>query len=504
MRRFFIILLCLIPIGLYADTWFVGFTDKNGTKATLDTPNDYLSSRAIERRFAQNISIDSTDLPVSIVYLDSIKALGADIVYPLKWLNGVVVSFNSVDIENRILALSFVQILELTSHHNPTLNITKNKLPQPTATDFNQTTDNLSSEYHKMIGLDSLQRLGFYGEGKLISVIDNGFQDADTLPAFSSAMQQVIATYNIVNPSSSVYQKGSHGACVLSLLSAQTNDMIIGTATKAQYCLFVTENDDNERLLETDNLIRAFELADSIGTDIITVSLGYNSFDYDLGNFTINDLNGITTRCSRAAQIAAQKGILVCIAAGNEGNSSWKVITVPADADHIITVGGVDDKLQHSTFSSYGPTADGRIKPDVCVLATKVPIYYPNQFTRSNGTSFATPIIAGAAATLWSALPDLTAKQIRERIIKYSSQYNNPDNELGYGIPNFVSAYYDTPTEVEHLSTISDKDGFIGEFEVYTLTGTLVGRYNDKTSLRIISPGIYILKQGNRTIKIAL
>lgn len=532
MKRIIFILLLLLPVCLFADTWFVAFKDKVGTIGEISRPAEYLSQRAIERRHAQNIPIDSTDLPVSIVYLEQLQALGVEILYTTKWLNGAVIRYFSENSEQPdssdhialISHLPFVDYIEHTSHSlvssdayrslndsskQTTIPLTKSKLPTLESAITEDPLDycNYAKDYLEMLRLDSLQQLGLCGEGKLISVFDNGFYRADELPVYASMRERIIGEYNIVDPTQSVFGKSysTHGACVLSLLSGMIEsadngqDMIIGTATQAQYCLFVTEDDQSESLLEVDNIVRAFEIADSIGSDIVSISLGYNKFDDTLTNFSYNDLDGYTIRCSRAATMAADKGMLVCVAAGNEGNSSWRMITAPADAHNIITIGGVDNLYQHSSFSSFGPTADGRIKPEVCALATKVPIYYPTSFIRSNGTSFATPIIAGAAATLWAALPQLSAQEIRERIIRYSNRYDTPDNEYGYGIPNFLSAYYDMPTNTE-LFKKDEENNLLEEGEVYTISGLYIGKISDISTL---SSGIFIIRDGKEVEKIA-
>ena len=493
MRKIIITILCIcVSYAVLADTWFVGFHDKNGTKGKIDNPLEYLSERALERRQAQGITIDSTDLPVSRIYTDSLKALGAKILYTSKWLNGAVIAADRSFNADGLLKLGFVNTVEITKRDSiPISAATRRKLPEEAlATGLLPATEAIR-EYEGMLHIDSLHKLGFHGQGKMISILDNGFVLADKLPIYEHARGKIAATFDIVNQGGNVYEFGVHGAMVLSVIASVKEDTIIGTATEASYCLFHTEDDASESLLEPDNMVRAFEIADSLGTDIITSSLGYNLFDDSLSNFTYEDMDGKTTRCSRAATIATRKGILVCIAAGNEASKPWHYICAPADAEGVVTVGGVDLSLQHSTFSSVGPSADGRIKPDVCALGTGVPIYY-NEFKRSNGTSFATPIIAGAAASLWSALPELTAEQLKERIIRYSDHYMNPDNEYGYGIPNLIAAYYDTPTGITYTAT--DKNEKI---DIYDISGNHLG-----CDTSVLPKGIYIVHRNGEVRKI--
>ena len=194
-----------------------------------------------------------------------------------------------------------------------------------------------------------------------------------------------------------------------------------------------------------DNLVVALETADSLGVNIFSVSLGYAEFDNPKWTLPKSALDGKTTRASRAATIAARKGMLVCVAAGNEGDDDWRTISVPADADSILTVGAVGVDSVIGDFSSYGPAADGRIKPEVCAVGVQATFIGPDQYIATgNGTSFATPLLAGMAACLWSALPNENAMQIRERIIRSADRYTHPDtkeNHYGYGIPNAWKAY---------------------------------------------------------------
>ena len=193
---------------------------------------------------------------------------------------------------------------------------------------------------------------------------------------------------------------------------------------------------------EMDNLVAALEKADSLGVNIFTVSLGYYYFNNHEWDIPKSSLDGKSHRASRAATIAARKGMLVCIAAGNEANKEWQTIGVPADADSVLTVGAVGTDSVIAAFSSIGPTADGRTKPEVCAVGVSAALITPEgKIERSNGTSFATPLLAGLAACLWSALPSENAMQIRSRIIRSAHRYYSPDNTYGYGIPDAWKAY---------------------------------------------------------------
>lgn len=212
------------------------------------------------------------------------------------------------------------------------------------------------------------------------------------------------------------------------------------------------EENNTESPKEMDNLVAALEKADSLGVNVFSVSLGYALFDNDAWSLNKRtDLDGITTRVSRAATIAARKGMLVCVAAGNEGDSGWRTISAPADADSVLTVGAVDTDSLIGSFSSYGPSSDGRVKPEVCAVGVQATLIYPSgTIVTSNGTSFATPLLAGLAASLWSALPDENAMQIRERIIRSANLYPNHDTSyhMGYGIPDAWAAYTSQPSAI--------------------------------------------------------
>lgn len=486
----------LFVVDAKADTYFVGFTDKAGCQYTLDHPETFLSERAIERRAKQNIAVDSTDLPVSALYLDSLRRIGVSIVHTTRWLNGATVTLPGNLTATSLKALGFIDIVQCTKRDGliPIVPPMSKGLPVTAAwQQANATATDYAAEYIAMLRLDSLHSLGYHGQGIRIGVIDNGFLNVNSLSVYSQARDHIISAADIVNTQGSIYDTGSHGAMVLALIAGMVDDTIIGTATKAEYCLYRAEDDDSESMKEADNVVRALEMADSAGVDIATISLGYYEFDDTTSNYTYADMNGRIARCSRAATMAANKGMLVCVAAGNEGDKEWHYIDSPADAEDILTVGGVEGNREYSRFSSLGPTSDMRIKPDICAMATAVPIYYPTDFARHNGTSFASPAIAGAAACLWSALPQLTAQQLRETIIRHSDRYSNPDNQYGYGIPDMTAAYYEIAAEVESPKPTEDNN----ITAVYTINGIYCG--ND---LNRLGHGIYIVRLAGSVRKI--
>lgn len=298
------------------------------------------------------------------------------------------------------------------------------------------------------LGLEPLHEAGFRGEGMTIAVIDVGFYgiDKDTV---NFPPDHIIGCKDFLRNDSSLYTnpKETHGTSVLSTMLTEKDDAgnPLGTAPDAHYLLIRTEDIDFEYAGEMDNLIRAIHYADSMGVDIITISLGYFEFDNPEENFTYEQMNG-QSPLSQAATAAARNGKLVVVAAGNEGNKSWHYLSTPSDADSVICVGAASEDSVAAVFSSYGPTADGRQKPEVSAWGVRSIIYSPDNqsFVLANGTSFATPRIAGMAACIWQAMPHLSAMDLREHIIASASLYPHWDPQMGYGIPNASAIWQST------------------------------------------------------------
>ena len=298
-----------------------------------------------------------------------------------------------------------------------------------------------TNEQLDLLNLTPLHQAGFEGQGILMAICDGGFTNAHTLPCFRHELE--LGHFDFTDDADPFYgAEGTHGLACLSTISALT-DNYHGAATRAQYYLMRSEEMHSESPKEMDNLIAALEKADSLGVNIFSVSLGYFYFDNPEWNLSHDMLDGSTTRLSIATTIAARKGMLVCVAAGNEAQSDWHKICVPADADSILSIGAVTATGEMSNFSSYGPSADGRVKPEVCAQGVQTALIAPDgTVVQSNGTSFAAPTIAGLAASLWSALPNENAMQIRQRIIDSSDRALTPDyQQFGYGIPDAWKAY---------------------------------------------------------------
>ncbi|SDB84129.1 S8 family serine peptidase [Williamwhitmania taraxaci] len=447
-----LLLLLLIPsLGFCQSLYWVGFPDKNRSEYSTEIPEKFLSKKAINRRAKQQIEITAEDLPVCNHYIDSVKKTGAEILFALKWLNGVVVRPTNEQLEaikKTNLSFSVISIYEPLPR-STTLRGT-NKLGLSNRTDFNHSYYGNGFDAVDLIKGPFLHQLGYKGQGKLIAIIDDGFYHANQLNLFADAFSnnRVIATKDFVNPTSNIFEEDSHGMHVFSVIGTNTPTKMVGTAPEANYLLLRSEDYNSEQLVEEYYWAAAAEYADSMGADIINTSLGYTTFDIPSQNHAYADLTGDVTPISKSCTIAASKGMIIVCSAGNEGNNAWKYISAPADAKGILTVGAVPIDSIPSSFTSIGPSADGRIKPEIVALGSRVGIIddlgIPSQ---GNGTSYAAPIIAGMSACLWQAFPNLSANQIRQALISSASRYSNPTEKLGYGIPNTQLAYYNLLNE---------------------------------------------------------
>jgi subtilisin family serine protease len=335
--------------------------------------------------------------------------------------------------------------------------------PAPAAAPAARTAAQVRANYGKayaqneLIGAVAMHAAGYRGEGMQIAVFDAGFPGANQLEALQLLQQQgrVAGTRNFVDGGTSVYQRNSHGTNCLGLIGGELPGTYVGTAPRATFHLCITEDVASEYPVEEANWLAAAEYADSAGVDVISSSLGYNTFDRPAVSHTYADLNGRTAIGSLAALGAARAGMVVVNSAGNDGNNAWHYIAVPADADSIITVGAVDSLRQHAGFSSYGPTADGRIKPTLSAMGVASAVLSATgSISRGNGTSYACPELAGLVAGFWQANPTLTAQQVIAALCRSASQAQAPDNSLGYGIPHFVRAY-----NLVHASAPLDSSG---------------------------------------------
>ncbi|MBI1223259.1 MAG: S8 family serine peptidase [Bacteroidetes bacterium] len=430
--------------------FWVELSDKNNNGYTVDQPEAFLSSKAIERRNKQSISITERDLPITMDYWNQIEAKGVKMLHASKWFNAVTVQCSDTSVMKAVRSLPFVKgslllYAKLESDEAPVsadkmmdylMSLSAPKHPET------ESAYGFGFGQISMLKGDQLHGLGHRGAGITIAVLDAGFFRMNQMEAFDKMREtgHLLGTWDVVQKDTLVYEDDMHGMNVLSCMASNIPGKMIGTAPDAYYWLIRTEDNFSEFPIEESNWIRGAEMADSIGADVINSSLGYTQFDMTALNLKYKDLNG-RSLVSQAATMCTRVGMIVCNAAGNEGDAEWHYVGVPADADSILTVGGVDDKLDHSTFSSYGPTYDGRIKPTICAQATATFVgSSKGKFYPSNGTSFASPVMCGMVASLWGANPGKTNFEVMNAIIQSSDRYSNPDNTYGYGIPDFMMA----------------------------------------------------------------
>ena len=441
----------MISLLIILSIYFVSFTDKPEKSAPA------LSPRAVAQRTQWGIPTDERDYPVCTLYKDSLRKMGVRIHHESRWFNGVTCEMKE-ETAQKVLQLRFVDGVEMTRDSTKIKSegsrVKSERLWAKEATTSLMTEENISlltDKQQEVYNLPPLHQAGYHGQGILMAVCDVGFYNADTLSCFRDSLR--LGHFDFTDDKSGIYgSTGNHGTCCLSAISGITEGYH-GAATQAKYYLMRSEEYAAESPKEMDNLVAALEKADSLGVNIFSVSLGYSQFDNPSWTLDKSDLDGRTTRVSVAATIAARKGMLVCVAAGNDGNNPWQTISVPADADSVLAVGAVDTLRTIGGFSSHGPSADGRVKPDVCAVGVQTALINPSgTIINSNGTSFATPMLAGLAACLWSALPTENAMQIRERILRSADRYATPDaTQYGYGIPDAWIAYTMDMTAVEPI-----------------------------------------------------
>lgn len=417
--------------------------DKRGCQFGLSQADSFLSPKAIERRRRQQIAIDSTDLPVSRVYTESIKSAGFDVVSMSKWNNTILVRTRQDRLKS-IETLPFVKEIKKVwvSPDSVVMSPTRLRYHNELKTwdDASQDNYGVAKEQIDMLGGTYLHSRGFTGQGKLIAVLDGGFMNVDLIPCLQSI--NIVGWKDfVVPPSKNMFREMEHGTKVLSVMAVNVPGVFVGTAPDAAYWLIRCEDNQTESLAEEDYWAAAVEFADSVGVDVISSSLGYHSFDIKGDNYTYAHLDGHTAMISNTASMLADKGIVLVNSAGNDGMGTWKKINVPADADNILTVGAVTPDCRNAAFSSVGPTADGRIKPDIMALGSPTAVVTGRgTIIKDIGTSFSTPVISGLVACLWQACPSLTAKEIINLVRRCSDNTSCPDNIYGYGIPNFRKA----------------------------------------------------------------
>lgn len=437
----FLLIAGIMSAQVAPDMYYIQFTDKDNGPYTLSQPEQFLSPKALQRRTHHLIAVDSYDLPVTPMYIDSMRAMGFSIVSLTKWLNGVVVYTTNSSLLTQLSGISFVQGYRSCGDVKPSRKLEveiQNATRATRATDYGYGQTQIAQ-----VNGDYLHNLNFMGQGMLISVIDAGFNGADTITAFNNlhSSGRIVYTWDVINRQSFVYSYHSHGTMVLSVMASDVPGVLVGTAPQADYALIRTEEGSSENIVEEYFLARGLEIADSIGSDAVNVSLGYTEFDDPVQNHNWADLDGNTAPSSIAARIAASRGMVVVAAAGNSGDDAWTKIAVPADADSILTAGSVSSAGTYSAFSSIGPSADNRVKPDVVAMGQETWVYSPSGTVfQGSGTSFASPLLCGLATCLWQASPQLKSWEVLKYIRLSADQYYSPDQYRGYGLPDFADA----------------------------------------------------------------
>jgi len=447
-NKFTSLLVFLFPFALFAQSstskYIVYFKDKS----TNNNISTLFTQKAIEKRNKQHTLFDDRDYPVNNNYVEQLQYNYATIINTSNWLNACLILIDEKNFSN-LQQLPFVSNIVKVEKTNTngiaSINIENECTEANEILDFEDNYNSSFAQFHLLNG-EYLHEQGFSGENMTIAICDNGFYNANNNPGFSTIFSEnrLLGTYDYVHGDSLVFDEsaGKHGSNCFSFIGGIKANQYIGTATKSNFYLFHTEDNGGERLQEEFNLATALERCSQLGVDVVSISLGYNTFDVASENHDTTDLRKNSTPAAKAVNMASSKGILVCVAAGNEGAKPWKYIMTPADADSAFAIASVDVNSVPSSFSSIGLPNDVRIKPNLAAVGQSA--YYLNEIgniAAGSGTSYATPSLAGMATCLWQAFPNKTNWEIKTAIEQSASQYLTPDKKIGYGIPDFKLAY---------------------------------------------------------------
>lgn len=454
MQKIFLIVLISFSFAAFSqEDAIVYFSGKPLSATFLANPLSMLSQRSLDRRTAQNIALNFTDVPVHQPYFDQVAASnGIQLLAKSKWLNCVYVR----GLQSDIAALSGLPFVSSISFLDPTLNLinpnsnSENSRRKSTLIPVNKrletlTTFNYGNSFNQihMLNGDVLHQQNFTGTGKIIAVLDAGFPEVDVAQPFERLFtnNSILGGYDFVNKSTDFYTGNSHGTLVLSCMGGYTDGQLVGTAPDAKYYLYITEDIASENPVEEANWVEAAEEADRVGVDIITTSLGYLGYDNPAYSHVYDDMTGNKNFASKGVNIAYSKGIIVVASAGNEGTHSEPHVGVPGEATNALAIGAVRANRTRASFSSIGPSFDGRIKPDVMAQgqASVLSDTFGN-ITTADGTSFSGPIMAGMIASFWQAVPTLTNQQVVNLVKQSADNFATPNALYGYGIPNFSLA----------------------------------------------------------------
>jgi len=464
----FTIFLCLSSTKLSAGAnettykFWVELKDKTGTPYSILKPWDFLSERSLARRRKNGFSICIQDLPVSPVYVNSVKEMGLKVLLTSRWMNAILVQTKDSLLAATLSKTNYVKKVTLMgywSRSRSAAGFDPETTGQFESMDYfgtghidakNQANPEEYNDGYgmgwdqvKMSNTQVLHKRGFRGKGVWIAVLDAGFYQANVLGAFDSlrANNQIIGSADFVDRDGNVYNDDDHGTHVLGCMAANVPGIMVGTAPDASYLLLRTEDARSEFPSEEAQWLAGAEYADSMGVDLISSSLGYTEFDKSEFGHTYAELNGHTALITLAANMAYERGIIMVNSAGNEGDGEWGKIGAPADAVGVIAVAAVDKDGIRAGFSSMGPTYDKRMKPDLAAMGKKAIIAGTSgYFYGSNGTSYSAPILAGSIASFFQMFSTKTASEIRSLVCMSAKNYLQPDSFLGFGIPDFELA----------------------------------------------------------------
>lgn len=527
MKKTFLVFLLIFNFAYAQEDAWVYFSDKPNAASYLSNPLSMLTQRSLDRRIAQGIPLDNLDVPIAQTYVDQVAAAtGITVKAKSKWLNALHIRGTQANIQ-ALTNLSFVssvkfanQALNSRTSINNSENIVSKQMD--VAVNFNYGT---SANQIQMLNGHLLHQQNYTGAGKIIAVLDSGFQNVNTATPFQRLFTNnlILGGYNYVSQSPNVYSLDFHGTMVLSCMGGYVDGQLVGTAPDAQYYLFVTEDVSSENPVEESYWVEAAEEADRLGVDVITSSLGYFGYDNPNYSHTYSEMTGNQAFASRGANIAFSKGIVVIASAGNSGASANPYVGVPAEATNVLAIGAVKPDETYATFSSIGPSFDGRVKPDIMAQGQAAVVSNINgAIVTANGTSFSGPIMAGMITSFWSALPTLTATQVVQFVKQSADRYTTPTNQFGYGIPDFQLALNNAlgneifdnenvvlyPNPVQDSVTIHLPSNQSAELYLYNSLGQIINQFhisNSETSISLekLTSGIYFyeLSLKNKTHK---
>ncbi|MGB8656515.1 MAG: S8 family serine peptidase [Candidatus Zixiibacteriota bacterium] len=416
-----------------------------------------LSNSALRKRLKNDAAIDFSDLPVDRNYIDEILKIGGRLRQSSRWLNAVSFQIQAPQLQ-KVADLPFVKEIKKVASYTRTPDETisiRGRLCRPEASAGYGRNYGPSLAQLEQINVPIVHDTGYKGQNVIVCMMDTGYRKDHHAFAAAYAESRVLAEYDFIfhdtntqNQSGDTSIQQDHGTETWSTLGGEFDGQLYGPAYGASFVLAKTEDVRSETPIEEDNWVAGIEWADSLGAEVVSSSLGYTRWDDGTG-YTYQDMDGNTTLCTKAADLAASKGIVVANAAGNERKKAWHYIVAPADGDSVIAVGAVDADGIIADFSSVGPTYDGRTKPEV--VARGVLDYFADPYdvagyAQGNGTSYSTPLVGGCAAVLLSAHPDWTAMQVREALIMTAKGASAPNNTYGWGLVNLFAALYYSPS----------------------------------------------------------